>query len=115
MPLCVPRLVEGILHVSEFTDRADAPDVAANKPRRKQLQVTHSHRASPLLLPPSHLRTFTMLCCRSRMYLPQLRELHAVLAGLLLAVDYDSGQAVLESCEYHAYERLFQTVRDLLL
>ena len=49
------------------------------------------------------------------MYLPQLRELHAVLAGLLLAVDYDSGQAVLESCEYHAYERLFQTVRDLLL
>jgi hypothetical protein len=68
------RLLEGVLHVSEYTDRVDAPAVKGSAKRR---QV-------------------------------QLRELHAILSGLLLACDYEKGQEVLESCAYAEYENFFQ-------
>eukprot|EP00908_Phaeocystis_cordata_P016809 Transcript_28123.p2 GENE.Transcript_28123~~Transcript_28123.p2 ORF type:complete len:572 (-),score=281.39 Transcript_28123:121-1836(-) len=43
----------------------------------------------------------------------QLRELHALLSGLLLACDYGAGQAALESRSYAEYTEFFQSLFEV--
>ena len=68
------RLLEGILHVSEYTDKVDSPGVSANPAKRKQAM---------------------------------LRELHAVLSGLLLSCDYEAGQAAMADRSFADYPDFF--------
>ena len=76
------RLIEGVLGVSEYTDRIDDPAVAKSAPKRRQ---------------------------------SMMREVHALLSGMLLAVDYDAGQRLLQNHEYvefeGAFQQFFETVR----
>ena len=69
------RLLEGVLHVSQYTDRVDAQALHAAPAKRRQAQH---------------------------------RELHALLSGLLLACDYEAGQATLE---YRVRDRVRVRVR----
>lgn len=68
------KLLEGVLRVSEYTDRVDAPSLAANPAKRRQAI---------------------------------LKELHAVLAGLLLACDYEAGQQAMSERAFDDYPDFF--------
>ena len=74
------RLLEGVLSVSEYTDRVDARELHANPAKRRQTQ---------------------------------LREIHSMLCGLLVACDYEAGQAALESRNYVDYSSFFQELFEV--
>ena len=74
------RLLEGVLSVSEYTDRVDARELHTNPAKRRQTQ---------------------------------LREIHSMLCGLLVACDYEAGQAALESRDYADYSGFFQELFEV--
>ena len=74
------RLLEGVLHVSEFTDRVDGRAASTNAAKRKQAMR---------------------------------RELHSTLSGLLLACDYEAGQAAMAERSYSDYPSFFAQIFEV--
>ena len=74
------RLLEGVLHVSQYTDRVDAQALHAAPAKRRQAQH---------------------------------RELHALLSGLLLACDYEAGQAAMAERSYSDYPDFFAQIFEV--
>ena len=68
------KLLEGILHVSEYTERVDSAAMARSPPKRKAAI---------------------------------LKELHAVLSGLLLSCDYEAGQQAMAERAFAEYPDFF--------